>query len=74
MALVFLYDGVTQYLGQLTAGITAKQVHLPQTITRGDIALREIEIVIVVRLDVGNAALVAADRNPVLQTCDLDRT
>jgi len=44
---------------QLSAHITAQQIHLPETIACGDIALRKIQIVVVRGFDIGDAAFVA---------------
>src|SRR6267154_3917508 len=70
MALVFAERGLAENLSQLAAHIAAQQIHLPETIGRGDISLRKIQVVVVRRFDIRDAAFVAADRDAIVQSGD----
>ena len=50
-------------LGQFAVGVAAKGVHLPQAILRGDVALRDEHVLLRGSVDVGNAMLIAANRD-----------
>ena len=58
----------TQDLCQLTSRRPAQEIHLPQTIAGRHITLREIQVIVVGRFDVGDAAFVAPDGDAAVQT------
>src|SRR2546425_9679163 len=62
--------GLAKYLRQLPACGPPLHVHLPETIARGNIALREIEIVVVGCFNVRNATFVTSNSNASMQTRD----
>src|SRR5262245_17919165 len=72
MALGFIQGKLSNDLGQFAARGPALNVHLPEAIAGGDVTLREVEIVVVGCFDVGNAALVAPDRDVILETSQRD--
>ena len=47
--------------GEFAIGVAAKDIHLPQAILRGDVALRDEHVLLRGGVDVGNAMLIAAD-------------
>ncbi len=57
---VVLHQRRTQHLGQLAIGVAAEHIHLPEAILRGHIALRDEEVLLRGRLDMGHAVDVAA--------------
>jgi hypothetical protein len=59
-------------LGQFTTRGATEEIHLPQSILRGGVTLSEVEILVILRFDVRDAALVAANRDAVLDTLDLN--
>src|SRR6185369_7774305 len=62
-----------QDFSQLTAGRATEKIHLPQSIGGRRVALSEVEILVVLRFNVGNPTLVATDGDAILQAFDLDR-
>jgi hypothetical protein len=54
-----------QHLGQFAASRATEEIHLPQSIGSGGVALSEIEILVVLRFDVGNTAFVTPDRDSI---------
>jgi hypothetical protein len=76
MQFVLIYYDVVwsgaEDFGQLAAHSPAEEIHLPETIGGGGVTLGEVEIVIVLRFDVGNASLIAVNRDIVLDTFNLD--
>ena len=67
-ALVFAQYGRTEDFGKLATHRSPQQIHLPQAIARGDIALRKIEVVVVGGFEVGNAAFIAPHDSAIAQT------
>src|SRR5690349_18465524 len=72
MTFVFGEGAGAENLRQLAAHVASQQVHLEQAIARRDIALREIEILIVLRFYIRNSALVPSHDNLVVQANDRD--
>src|SRR5712691_4516133 len=64
--------GLAKYLRQLPTCGPPLHVHLPETIARGNIALREIEVVVVGCFDVWNAAFIAPNGDAAAQTRQAD--
>ena len=60
LRLVVLDERRTENFGQLAVGAAPQAVHLPEPVLRGDVALRDEEIVLRSGGDVGNAVAVAA--------------
>jgi hypothetical protein len=60
---VVLQHGAAKNGGKLAGGVAAQQVHLPQAVLCGDVALREDEVVHGGGVDVGHAARVAGNRD-----------
>jgi len=50
-----------------------EKIHLPEAIARSDVSLCEIEVLIIFRFDVRNAAFVSANSDFVAQTNNLYR-
>ncbi len=73
MLLVLFQDRVVwpsaQHFGEFPAFGAAQQIHLPKAIAGGHIALGEIQIFVILRFDVGNAAFVASDGYAIAQAC-----
>src|SRR5712691_10684764 len=69
---VRVQSGLAKYLRQLTACGPPLHVHLAETIARGDIALREIQVVVVGCFDVWNAAFIAPNGDAAVQTRQAD--
>src|SRR5437016_4874712 len=67
---VRVQGGLAKYLRQLSACGPPLHVHLPETIACGNIALREIEIVVIGCLNVRNASLVTSNSDASMQTRD----
>src|SRR5215217_3391978 len=77
MQLVLVQSGVVwtraEHLGQFTARGPAEKIHLPEAVGGGGVALSEVEILIVLRFNVRNAAFVAMDRYASFDSLYLDR-
>ena len=56
-------EGGAEDLGEVSGGVAAEGVHLPEAVLGGDVALGEDEVVKGGGLDVGDAVGVAADRD-----------
>src|SRR5215212_7318007 len=77
MHLVLVQSGVVwtraKHLGQLTARGPTEEIHLPEAVGSGGVALSEVEVLIVLRFNVRNAAFVAMDRYASFDSLYLDR-
>ena len=62
-----------EHFGEFAARRAAQQVHLPQTVLRGRVTLREIEVCFVCGLYVRDAALVAPDGDRRMQALERQR-
>src|SRR5580765_4118916 len=78
MLLVLLESNVVRscahYLRELATFSTPQQIHLPETIAGRHITLREIKVVIIFRLNVGNATFIAPYGYALAQTCHHQRS
>jgi len=59
-------------LGEVTGGMAAEGVHLPEAVLRGDVTLREEKVVEVGGADGGNTLWIACDRHGRSETRDVD--
>ncbi len=65
---VGLEAGLAEHLGQTTGGGTTVEVHLPKAVLRGDVPLKEEEIVFVRGEDVRNAVAIAEHVRALMQS------
>jgi len=56
-----------EHLGQLSRGVAAESIHLPETVLSGDEPLCEGQVVEVSGTDVRDTAVIALNRNTVVQ-------
>src|SRR5829696_10336992 len=62
-----------QDLGQLSARGPAEEIHLPEAVGGRRVALSEVDVLIVLRFNVRNAAFIAMDRYASFDSLYLDR-
>ena len=76
MELVLLQDEVVwssaKDFGEFAARGSSKQIHLPQSIGGGGVALAKVEIFVVLRFNVRDATIVAANRDAVFNALHLN--
>ena len=71
---VVLDEAGAEDFGEVTGSVAAESVHLPETVLRGDEALREEQVVEASGLDGGDAVVVARDRNRAGEAGDVECT
>jgi len=69
---VLLDEARAELFGHLAFAATAPQVQLPQSVARGGKPLREEQVMLVLRIDVRHAVLVAQDFHRLAQSRDID--
>ena len=51
--------------GKLAPHCPSQQIHLPETVTRSDVALREVKVLVIGCFDIRYAAFIATNRDAI---------